>query len=333
MNELRAASIKDYLKSVNKLFVERGYDPPIDFSLKHEAPALYYENVRLWETEPNRRTHLSPEFLSELFARAKKDTDGLGFVSSMKDFTILGRYTGIRLSEYGQTTQKKAAYHKLPTGRKILKAFRRGDFLFLDKKGKKVVDPVLDSTLVHTVTITWRVQKNRRNGQKISWIRDYTHSLLCPVLAALRIYERSLKLGLSDSQPMGAYRDKTDVKYITGSKIALLFKSIAMDIYPDITKAELSKFSAHMIRVSAAVLLQIAEKPAHFIKMRLRWESETYRMYLRNTSVIAMKHLEANVSANLAEKAYNLANVGDTTPDVPTQLSIEDMGNYDEAEI
>ena len=88
-----------------------------------------------------------------------------------------------------------------------------------------------------------------------------------------------------------------------------------------------------MIRVSAAVLLQIAEKPSHFIKMRLRWESDTYRMYLRNTSVVAMKHLEANVSATLAEKAYTLSHVGDNTPDLPAQVSIEEMGTYLEAAI
>ena len=107
LNDLRAASIKEYLKSVNTLFIDRGFLPPINFALPKEPPALFYENVRLWETEPNRRTHLSPEFLAELFTRAKKDTTGLGFIRAMSDFTILGRYTGIRLSEYGQPTQKR----------------------------------------------------------------------------------------------------------------------------------------------------------------------------------------------------------------------------------
>ena len=83
-----------------------------------------------------------------------------------------------------------------------------------------------------------------------------------------------------------------------------------------------------MIRVSAAVLLQIAEKPAHFIKIRLHWESNTYRIYLRNTSAIAMEFLEANVAAMLLEKAYNLSNIGVATPDVLAQVSEDDMGHY-----
>ena len=127
---------------------------------------------------------------------------------------------------------------------------------------------------------------------------------------------------------MGAYLENKTVKYITGARIGTLFKDIAKHIYPDITKAELLKFSAHMIRVSAAVLLQVAEKPAHFIKIRLRWESDTYRDYLRNTSVVALKHLEANVSATLAKQAYTLSHLGTSTPNAPDQLSLAVMGTY-----
>ncbi len=74
---------------------------------------------------------------------------------------------------------------------------------------------------------------------------------------------------------MGAYKEKGAVKFITGSRISKLFKEIAQSVYPDITPTELSKFSAHMIRVSAAVLLQMADKPEHFIKTRLRWEGDS----------------------------------------------------------
>ena len=127
---------------------------------------------------------------------------------------------------------------------------------------------------------------------------------------------------------MGAYLEQWKVRYLTGAKISALFKDIAKFIYPNITKQDLSQFSAHMIRVFAAVLLQIADKPEHFINMRLCWESDTYCLYLHNTSIIAIKHLEANVAATLLEKAYNLSNIGVATPNVPAQVSIADMGPY-----
>ena len=83
-----------------------------------------------------------------------------------------------------------------------------------------------------------------------------------------------------------------------------------------------------MIRVSAAVLLQIADKPRHFIIMCLRWESDTYQLYLHNLSIIAMKHLEANIAATLSKKAYNLSNIGVVTPNVPAQISVAKIGIY-----
>ena len=50
-------------------------------------------------------------------------------------------------------------------------------------------------------------------------------------------------------------------------------------------------------------------------------------MYLRNTSIIAMKHLEANVVATLSKKTYNLSNIGVATPNVPAQVSVAEMGH------
>ena len=50
---------------------------------------------------------------------------------------------------------------------------------------------------------------------------------------------------------------------------------------------------------------------------------------LRNTSIVTMKHLKANVTVTLSEKAYNLSNTGAATPDVPAQVSEDDMGHYE----
>ena len=101
MNELCAQSVKDYLKSVNVFLIARGFTSLINLDLKKETPALFYENIRVWENEPNRCTHLTPEFLAELLHRAKQKKIGTGLVAVMSDFTILGRYTSAHLSKYG----------------------------------------------------------------------------------------------------------------------------------------------------------------------------------------------------------------------------------------
>jgi hypothetical protein len=56
------------------------------------------------------------------------------------------------------------------------------------------------------------------------------------------------------------------------------------------TEEELSYFSCHSFRVWAAVLLSKAGKDGDDIKIRLRWCSESYRVYLRDTLNSAAEH-------------------------------------------
>ena len=325
--ELRSATIREHLDALNDLFTDRGYEPPVDFNSKTKGSVLYYENVKTWEKIPNRRTHFTPGFLDEIIKRGKQDKDGLSFASSIMDWCILGRFTGHRLGEFAQDNQTEISYHKAPRQKRYLKASSCNCFVFKDKKNRRILDPVKEKSRIYAVTITWIVQKNRRNGQKITWIVTGTN--LCPVMAALRIYERSLRLHIKANEPMGAFFEKKKRRWLTGAKIRTYFHQVANHVYPDITPDELSKFSAHMIRVSAAVLLQVASKPGHFIQKRLRWEGDSYRVYLRNSDALARLHNSAAEESLSLEYSLSKENL-DINPifehPIPEPLSIEEVG-------
>ena len=51
----------------------------------------------------------------------------------------------------------------------------------------------LDLDRVHAVVMTWRIQKNRRNGQQIGMIVDKDHPDVCPALAVPRVAWRKSK--------------------------------------------------------------------------------------------------------------------------------------------
>ena len=328
--ELRAQTIMEYLDAVNALFVDRGFEPVADLrDSKNCKCCKLYDMVRTWENEPRRRSYLTHEFMGELFARAGSDATGLGFTRAMLNWTLLGRYTGIRLAEYGQPSQTKIDYHCLPNGRKIMKAFRRGDFLFFDKAGRLVdpTDPTKHDS-IHEIKITWRVQKNRRNGQAITWTRDRTNSEHCPVLAALRIYDRSIRLGLTDDQPMGAYLEKGKVKYLTGARISKLFQSIASSVYPDMPDRDVKKYSAHSLRVTAAVLLQMAGAKDTYIQTRLRWEGDSFKRYLRDNSVLAFQHLQRHSAALAASYALEPSHLAGPSSASTPQIAAAQMGSY-----
>jgi hypothetical protein len=326
--ELRSATIREHLDALNELFEDRGFDPPIDLTNKSSGAGLFFQNVKTWENVPNRRTHITPEFLDELTKRAKQDKDGLGFTSSILDWTLLGRFTGHRLGEFAQETQKRIEYHVSPRKR-YLKANSRSCFVFKDKRGHSIKDPVKNKHRVHAVTIMWLVQKNRRNGQKITWI--VTNNKLCPVMAAIRIYERSIRLGLNDDEPMGAFFERKRRRFLTGSKIRTYFQAVARHVYPDISDEELSKFSAHMIRVSAAVLLQVSGQPGHFIQKRLRWEGDSYRVYLRNSDALAKLHNTAAAKSASLEYSLSRENLDIDPffdPPIPAPISVSEMGEF-----
>ena len=307
--ELRASSLKGYLEAVNALFVSKGCPPPVDLTDPDSCPsANFYKQVGTWENEPNRRTHMTPEFLQQLLTQADATDDKDTFIPVIVDWTIMARYGAFRICKAGQRTQSKIEYHEVQvTGKLIMKAFARGDFVFKDAQGRVICHVEHQRELIIELEVTWRVQKNRRNGQRITWLRDKVNPRLCMVDAAIRIHIRSTRFDPPGAHPLGFYIEKGKMKYITGQKISAYFKSVATVVYPGIQKEGLSQFSSHMWRVTAAVLLQQAGKDADYIKMRLRWAGESYSLYLRNTAVLARQHLAA-VSAQDAHfmDAYQL---------------------------
>jgi hypothetical protein len=211
------------------------------------------------------------------------------------DFVSLGRYIGPRLSEYAQTTQDKVDYHTYPSGTTVIKAFVASDFIFYD--GKKHTIEILDKysfQQVRSVKITWRIQKNRQNGQAITLAAEVDRPEICPIHSAMRLVLRARRLDQPDDMPLGVYRTKKGKSmYLTGNKIAELLRKAVQSVRPDTTSEDLKRYSAHSLRVWACVLLEEAGKPPNYIKKRLRWLGDSCRMYLQDTFAIQLQHVDA----------------------------------------
>jgi hypothetical protein len=110
------------------------------------------------------------------------------------------------------------------------------------------------SDLPKKMKLTFRIQKNRQNGQSITFVADNKHPQICPVRAAHRIYLRAKRLGKSDDQPMGIFINHQGiVKYLTANKITEVLQSVAKTCHPNISRDEIMRFSSHSIRVWAVV--------------------------------------------------------------------------------
>lgn len=329
-SSVRSATCEGYVLAVERLFILRQIPSPVDLSDEGNYTKTIVNNLEKEEVIASQRKPLDEKIHAELINVAKK-TDRNSLEASVADIATNGKATGWRAGEHSQTKLHEVDYHKYPSGKKVMRAINGNDVIFSDKNGKIFqIKKQSDLDRVHAVVITWRIQKNRRNGQQIRLIVDRDHPDVCPALAAARMAWRKARLRHSMTKPLAIFKDKKGkLCYVTQSKVTEVIRAAVKTVYPDMTKKELMKYSCHSVRVWACVTLDEEGMSPDFIKKRLRWLGESYRVYLRDTNKINEKHMEALKSS--AKKTVELL-------DCPQQEDSEidqiyaDMGEYNDGD-
>jgi hypothetical protein len=143
---------------------------------------------------------------------------------------------------------------------------------------------------------------------------------------------RQAKLKHSQHLPLTIFKNKSgEVKYMTHQKVTDIIRKAVKTVYPDMPKDTLNKYSGHSIRIWACVCLDEVGKSTDFIKKRLRWMGESYRVYLRDTNKINEQHRDA-LKASLEATMALVEQIDDT---VLEELSPEDAiqaGEYDDGD-
>lgn len=324
---MRYDTILGYVKAALELFRLRHLTYPFNFDNKSSLAATILNNIKEEETIATQRAPLTSEMYAEMLKVSSK-SEFLSLEQAISDLSILGRYLGPRLAEYGQKAQKRPEYHTYPSGTKVLKAWSQNDFLFHDKSGKRVFPEKLeDIDTLAKMSVTFKVQKNRRNGEVKEVLPDPTNTEMCPVRAAYKIVHRSMMLNQPADLPVCVYKNaKSEMTYITGSTVSSYFRQIAKKAHPSMDESERKRFSAHSLRVTAAVLLHEHGCDGDYIKIQLRWQGDSYRVYLRSTQTILKRHTAA--LSKSAALSIALANIEENISYTTTQVSEEAMGEY-----
>jgi hypothetical protein len=114
----------------------------------------------------------------------------------------------------------------------------------------------------------------------------------------MRLVLRARWLNQPDDMLVVVYKTKKrKVIYLTGNKIAMLLRKVVKKVRPDTTPDKLKQYSAHSLWVWACVLLDKAGKLPDYIKKRLRWLGDSFRMYLRDTAIIQHQHVNKLLAA------------------------------------
>lgn len=292
---VRAKTVINYLTAAYELFaVRKLYYIPL---IGTDYIKLIITTVRNYEDVPQRRNMISDEMMWWMLRESKQHSADSAFVAIL-DWTILGRYTGARQSEWCQETGTK--YKRIEEWpNKPALAFIISDFSFLDRNKRNMsISLHTNPTEAHYVRIKWRKQKNGDNGEEIDFARDHKHTSFCPVLAAVRIIQRAQRLNLPRHEPIGVFKTKPgDRRFITANTVAKQFQAAAKHVHNIAPNDKhLKQWTTHSIRVTAANLLHRERFADSFIQKRLRWKSTSFLMYLRNTIYAADQHSSLKLS-------------------------------------
>jgi hypothetical protein len=323
---LRSATVRGYASSINSLFKLRDMKPPINVADPNIVSGILINNLVKEEDIARQRSLLDSAIFAKLLRKSNVSCSLDSEQCTLFDLVFLGCYIGPHVSKYMQTTDKNVDYHVYPSGKKVIKAFTANNVCFFDKNSQAITELSDDSiNRVDRVCITWHIQKNCQNNQLITLSSDKANTAIFPVLAALRLVLRARRLLQPDSMPVACYLKKYALAYITGSRIAILFRAAARAMRLTISKEEVQQYSAHSLQVWACILLDEVGKLPDYIKKRLRWMGDSFWMYLRDTRVIQDQHRKA-----LQASSEEVMDLVSALPDDILRLSIMSDGTIDE---
>ena len=259
----------------------------------NEKPALLKQVLRehqRWEGMPNRREPLTKQMLLWIIAHANHD-QASPKLKALADWCILGIYFGFRLAEFLQTHDdvKRGSLQCNRDGRP--QAFITADFNFYGPHRTVLqinFSQPIDPSLVDSMSICWRYQKNLQNGEIKYMARNDKNPQFCVIRAALRIRTRHASITKNELTPLAVYQERgRRAQLLTNKHMESLLREAAKAVYKITNRDHLHRFSCHSIRVGACVMLHLAGFTDTSIQFELRWKSTSFKDYLRNILFVA----------------------------------------------
>ena len=293
---IQHATLMGYIKQAMALHINRGMPNPrlavIDYIKIMSSAVKKYEDV------PKDQEMIS-DGMFHFVARLAKHLSQDSFIHAITDWIILGAYTGFQKSEWCNNYPvdfERITNPQWGTCATSL-AIIADKFRFTTATGSCFdnIRHIADTDIVFTIVCICK-QKNNDNGQQLTYQRRSGSTWMCPTQASIDIICRGDRLGTPHGHPIAVYFDASSgtQQQITSSEVTSFLWHVAHKTF-NITAQHpaLKSWSCHSIRVMAANLLHCARLSDSYIKNRLRWHSDTFLMYLRNTFYTASQHTNA----------------------------------------
>ncbi|EJK58890.1 hypothetical protein THAOC_20950 [Thalassiosira oceanica] len=276
---VKANTIGNYLQSINKYYeveLKLGKIWHRDDSSEASRLLRVYNS---FEDVARRRARVPDKVLARVVQLAH-NADPDSFEMAMYRWIIMAVKGGFRIQEYAQDSH---------TGKPKV-----NDFIFYtDDDIELAVLPDGGRSLIAKCGTRFRYQKNNQNGQIIKHGRVPEFPAYDFAELAMGAVDTARRLGQGDEDPLAVYNRGGQTHFVTGDDITSYICMVTRLVFPDISEAQLALLSSHSLRVTACVLLHEEGKDGSYIKLRLRWLSDCYTIYLRNSEIIVAQHDEA----------------------------------------
>jgi hypothetical protein len=215
--------------------------------------------------------------------------------AALADWFTLGLHTGLRSSEYCQTsTNSRTGCFKTnldgdPT------AFLYRDFRFYHHDRKEIpLSQALHQPpeTITTIAITWRRQKNSQVDAdcKSGPERHCTPPLPCS--SHPPHHQPRIPTHIPHHYPLGIYSDPNHprlIRFFSDLQIREQLRELAVSVHHVSDPHDLAKYTTHSVRVGACVIPFLV----NVIKFCLRWQGESWREYLRHLPALAAQQVRA----------------------------------------
>jgi hypothetical protein len=120
------------------------------------------------------------------------------------------------------------------------------------------------------------------------------------------------------SGPMAIFVNSQGLpQYIADTQVNTYLQKVAKDVYKITDPIELARWTCHSIRFGACVTLFNQHKNESFIMFQLRWQSNSWKVYIHDSPHLSEAHIQAFNDSwpkqhqnqnNQDQKYYNLNN-------------------------
>ena len=96
-----------------------------------------------------------------------------------------------------------------------------------DQSGNVIADWALNKDKIAGMKINWKIQKNRRNNEPLSYKRDLQNKTFCVPRAIISMAERAERLGQAQDLPLAVYEKNGEMVYLTARKLTAYLRLLA----------------------------------------------------------------------------------------------------------